>query len=245
MATYQAFKVQHTVPGQSWKFNQTFVKAESQEAAILKYKQQRESDPAAVITAEPVKLFPTTEKITVDSYPYGRLRTTAFFSVEFKKGKGFRQVFQTINPKNGRLNAPKNGTYSDILFLYQGENGHIHGGGYSLNGAEYLNKFFHFYADFSEIFTDEQKENIFLTCLAMLKIDAKAKVIYTGANWDDIKQYYDTPLKQLVKLAKKESEDITPCFIDVNAIKAHEVPGYNPFTVTTYEMRGTSPEAAI
>ena len=145
MTNLQAYKVQHTVPGKSWKFDQTFVKAESQEAAILKYKQQQEADPAAAITAEPVKLFPTNEKITVDSYPYGRLRTTAFFSVEFKRGKGFRQVFQTINPKNGRLNAPKNGTYSNVSFLYQEGNGHIHGGGYSLNGGEYLNRFFYFY----------------------------------------------------------------------------------------------------
>jgi hypothetical protein len=55
--------------------------------------------------------YHTTKKAIVDSYPYGRLRATAFFSLEFKKGKGFRSVFQTINPKNNRLNAPKYSTY--------------------------------------------------------------------------------------------------------------------------------------
>jgi hypothetical protein len=63
------------------------------------------------------KFFPTTHKAEVNSYPYGRLKATAFFGLEFKRGKGFRTTFQTINPKNGKLNAVKNSTYSPIFVM--------------------------------------------------------------------------------------------------------------------------------
>lgn len=48
-------------------------------------------------------------KIIVQNYPYGfKLRTTLYDYIEFDAKKGFRHVTQTINPKNGVLNKPKN-----------------------------------------------------------------------------------------------------------------------------------------
>lgn len=58
----------------------------------------------------------TLEKVEVSSYPYGRLRTKAYFSIEFNPKHGFRSVFQTINPKNGVLNKPSKSTYG--FFMY-------------------------------------------------------------------------------------------------------------------------------
>lgn len=77
----------------------------------------------------------------VPSYPYGRLRCKAFFSIEFKKGFGFRSVFQTINPKNDRLNAPKYGTYYTFLANYvEAETDHIKTLGADFNGIESIVK---------------------------------------------------------------------------------------------------------
>lgn len=61
--------------------------------------------------------FSVNETQIAPNYPYGRLRTEARFSVEFLPKKGFRSVFQTVNPKNNRENAPKKGTYHHFLYM--------------------------------------------------------------------------------------------------------------------------------
>ena len=71
---------------------------------------------------------------TTDNYPYGRLRSKASFSVEFKAKKGCRSCFQTENPKTGRLNAVKNGTYHPLLLPIQEANGHFGFSAFDVNG---------------------------------------------------------------------------------------------------------------
>jgi len=66
----------------------------------------------------------------VDDYPYGfTLRTKIRYWLEFKKGKGFRFVSQTLNPKvaGEKWNKPKASTYSRLggVMLRNPENGHI------------------------------------------------------------------------------------------------------------------------
>jgi hypothetical protein len=62
----------------------------------------------------------------VENYPYGfKERTTMYYWIETKAGKGDRLVTATINPKNGKLNKPKASTYSTFLVLYLNENGHV------------------------------------------------------------------------------------------------------------------------
>ncbi len=61
----------------------------------------------------------------VNDYPYGRLRCTIKFWLEMSPKKGFRFVSQTINPKNGRVNAPKPSTYARLgACMYLDEQGH-------------------------------------------------------------------------------------------------------------------------
>ena len=68
----------------------------------------------------------------VDDYPYGfRLRTSIRYWIETKKGHGQRFVSQTLNPKTGRWNKPKAGTYSPILVMFINSDGHIHSDGLS------------------------------------------------------------------------------------------------------------------
>ena len=59
----------------------------------------------------------TFNKIEVVNYPYGGLKTKAYFSIEFNEKKGFRSIFQTIDPKTDRLNNPKKSTYSFFQYL--------------------------------------------------------------------------------------------------------------------------------
>lgn len=81
----------------------------------------------------------------VKDYPYGfRLRTSIFYWIESKPGKGDRFCTYTINPKNGRPNAPKCSTYNTFMYMFLDENGHVH---YSSIDAYNMEKFieqFHF-----------------------------------------------------------------------------------------------------
>lgn len=63
-------------------------------------------------------------------YPYGfRLRTQMFSWIEHTKS-GARLVQQTINPKNGKLNAPKKSTYGRFKMIALNEDGHVRTIGY-------------------------------------------------------------------------------------------------------------------
>jgi len=89
----------------------------------------------------------TNQKHEVDSYPYGRLRTTAYFWVEFKPKKGMRNGFQTINPKTNNINKPKYGTYDDLSFQFKDAQGHIKNDGMNIHGFEDINKVAKFLTD--------------------------------------------------------------------------------------------------
>ncbi len=83
-----------------------------------------------------------TEAVSHD-YPYGRLRCTAKWWIESNGKKGMRVGFQTINPKTGRVNAPKYSTYEEFKVLFiDPENGHIKSDGlYGARGSEDAQKF--------------------------------------------------------------------------------------------------------
>lgn len=64
----------------------------------------------------------------VDDYPYGfTQRTKKAYYVEYKagKGKGYRLVEVTLNPKTGQWNKPKAGIYCTAIALYLDDNGHV------------------------------------------------------------------------------------------------------------------------
>lgn len=82
------------------------------------------------------------QKFEATDYPYGRLRTSKYFSIEFNSKHGFRSVEQTINPKNGRLNAPKKATYNNgLCFLIQeAETGYYKFRAFNVFGTEDIKK---------------------------------------------------------------------------------------------------------
>jgi hypothetical protein len=84
---------------------------------------------------------------STDDYPYGRLRCTATFGVEFKANKGTRTCFQTINPKTGRENAVKHSTYSHLIIPVQAENGHYEYMHFDAGGRRSMVRTFKFFAN--------------------------------------------------------------------------------------------------
>lgn len=91
-----------------------------------------------------------------ENYPYGfRLRTKMFSWIEHTKN-GARLFQQTINPKNGKLNAPKKSTYSKFLLLALNEEGHVRTLGYGdYTEAEKIESFLESYGAYM---TDDEKK---------------------------------------------------------------------------------------
>jgi hypothetical protein len=107
-----------------------------------------------------------------DDYPYGRLKCNIKFWVEFVKGKGFRWVSQTTNPKNGRLNAPKKSTYSQFMVHQIDENGHNKPFGLMLYGYEDISKLIEFLKVNEVNFTEEESQDIWTTVIACIRNNA-------------------------------------------------------------------------
>ena len=155
-----------------------------------------------------------------NDYPYGRLRATAFFSVEFKKNKGFRHVFQTINPKNGRLNAVKNGTYNTFACnSLNAENGHFENISFNVHGFEDVNKLCKFLSTNKESLGELSKEMVTEIC-ATLYNACRISLEYTSADSASLKNLVLEPMKTLIHGFKTGEIDFGSVSIDTDAIKA-------------------------
>jgi hypothetical protein len=174
--------------------------------------------------------FQVNTKIEVENYPYGfREKTTAYFSVEFKKGKGFRSVFQTINPKTGKLNKPKYGTYSPVMYM-KNEDGKVSFGSLDFYGWDGIVKDCKVMYEFFEMFTQEQIIDIYATIYSAMKINTKAQVVYCGSELEDIKPYISEILGTII-LAHKSGDNVFDKIakLDVEGIESKKVEGYKPF----------------
>lgn len=95
----------------------------------------------------------------IESYPFGRLRTKMYVWIETKPKLGDRVIRQTIDPKTGRLCAPKASTYLNIYFLYKAENGHIHSTGIGhYQKKEEIEKFISAIGGVEKLNTDQLKQ---------------------------------------------------------------------------------------
>lgn len=177
-----------------------------------------------------ITYLPTTEKIQVDGYPYGRLRATAFFGLEFKQGKGFRTTFQTINPKNNRLNAVKCSTYDEIIVMYRDEsNGHIKYKHLSIYHYTDYNKVAKFVHENFNLFTPEQIEYIYGLFIMHTNVTAKALVIYCGSNFEEIKPIIHPCIKICLQGIKTGENLFNEINVDAEKLEATKKPNYQPF----------------
>jgi hypothetical protein len=187
---------------------------------------------------ETIEYFNTSEKVQVDSYPYGSLRTVAYFSLEHKKGKGFRTVFQTVNPKTGRLNAEKKSTYNPIALMYRNlQNGHIEYSIHQMNGRDDLNAVSKFLAANWDRFSDAEKTDIINEFIAWAVVDLKATCVYGGAKPEDIKQFYLPIIATVKTMLDNQTVNVWDSVkFDVEAINAAKPKDFNPFKVSTYTV---------
>lgn len=229
----EAFTVSARVHGKTWMNRATTLTAHDEEAARIKGIKVLRLTEEHEITVEPVTVYNSGAKLSAENYPYGRLKCTAYFSVESTKN-GFRSIFQTINPKTGKLNAPKKSTYTAGKLPTTHAGGKIGFCGYlSFNGSEEINKGLQFMADFHELFTAEEVKNIAVTALMMSKVNAKAYVVYTGASWEDLKPLVEQSVKILVEICNTGSNLWASALLDVAAIEGTKIEGYQPFKVVS------------
>lgn len=180
--------------------------------------------------------------VTVENYPYGyKLKTTATYSLEHKKGKGFRTVFQTINPKTGRVNAPKKSTYSPCLLLRTDSNGHVGTIGGDFYGADGINKSCMFIHNNFDKFTADQIKDLYGEAHMRLRVEAQAIVVYCGASKDKVL----TLIRPLLDIASKGFNDPTQNLFDtiqipVADLEALKDKDFKPFTTTTYTHGSTN-----
>lgn len=178
----------------------------------------------------------TADKVTVENYPYGfRLRTTLYDYIEFDKKKGYQHCTQTVNPKNGKLNAPKKSTYSPLMVRYYDENGYIKTNSFDFNGDTELNRVCKFVNENFDLFTKDEIENIYLMAIAYSKLDMKATVIYGGSKIEDLIPLYDNFVKAAVEGAKTGENKFHLMILDSEAINATKPIGFSPFKIRTYE----------
>lgn len=107
-----------------------------------------------------------------NDYPYGRLKCKITFEVEFVKGKGFRFVTQTKNPKTGRLNNPKKSTYSQFMVQYRDDNGHNKCYSIGLTGYDDVEHLIEFLKLNDVDLTKEQSQDVWCTVIACIRNNA-------------------------------------------------------------------------
>ncbi len=181
------------------------------------------------------KYLSTTETATVQNYPYGRLRTEATFAIEFNKNKGFRMLFQTVNPKNGVTNKPKATTYSPVMVLTD-DNGFISTDVHSFYGTDGINKDCLWMAENFDLFTPEQIQDIYMTVITAIRGDIHGKVVYAGAPKDELMSLYKPALDAAVLGLREKFNTFGEIQIDEQAAKALEQPDFNPFTIREVQL---------
>ena len=180
------------------------------------------------------RIIPTVESVTVNNYPYGSLKCEATFAIEFDPKKGFRSLFQTVNPKNGRTNNPKKGTYNSIMYLTQDEQGFVHFNQLSFYKVQDYNKIYAFLAQNLGIFTGEQIEYIYRYAIASLAMTVKAYAVYNGSDVNEVKAFC-MPLIEKLKEGREQKRNIFgELHLDYEGLEATKKEGYNPFVIKEY-----------
>lgn len=183
-----------------------------------------------------MKTIPTSEKVTVENYPYGGMRTTLFDTMEFNTKRGFRHVTQTINPKNGRVNKVKPSTYAPLMVRYYAENGHIHTVLFDFNGDKEINRAAKFVNEHFDMFDASEIHYIYSQMLSAAKISMFASVKWAGAKLEDVKPLYQMCIDNCEHGLKHGTNNFEFLTVDVEAIDACKDVNYNPFTVKSYTI---------
>ena len=177
--------------------------------------------------------IPSTEKVAVENYPYGfRLRTTLYDWLEFNPKHGFRHCTQTVNPKNGRLNAPKKSTYYTVMLRYYNEEGHIKSWASMLSGDEELNNGSKMLAEFFLMFTEAEIKHIYERMFLGSYVSMKATCAYGGSKFEDVKPLYQAFIDAAKEGMTTGANVFAKMQLDCAAIDATKPADYQPFRTT-------------
>lgn len=155
----------------------------------------------------------------VKDYPYGfRLRTSIFYWIESKAGKGYRLGTYTINPKNGRPNKPKYSTYNTFMWLYVDENGHVKNGAIDSYDREiFAARFEYILNKVGEYFiSDVQKQNLRVNHYQHVVANApyelpryseEMKPVFKQWLTDTVNHIKTCPFAELVNYPERPAED--------------------------------------
>lgn len=184
--------------------------------------------------------IPTTEKVTVQNYPYGfTLKTTLTDYVEFDKKKGYRHCTQTVNPKNGRLNNPKKSTYCPLMVRFYNEEGHIKTKCFDFNGVDEINRGAKFLSENLDLLSNDEVIYLYKYIFSMGIVTMKSMSIYCGSKIDDLKPLFADFFANCKKGMNSGENLFNLLILDKEAIEATKIPDYNPFRVTTYTTQPT------
>ena len=174
----------------------------------------------------------TTAQVAVENYPYGyKLKTTLTHSLEFKSGKGFRHVTQTVNPKTGRLNNPKRGTYYPLMLLAtDNETNYTRSYALNPNSAETVNTSAAWMYQKYHLFQHREIVHAANYLIKILKADAYARAVYCGSVTAEILPYYAQAVEALYKIASTGANHFDKVQVDAFALDALKVPNFQPFT---------------
>ena len=160
-------------------------------------------------------------KQSSDNYPYGRLKCTMTFEIEFNEKKGYRGVSQSVNPKTGRLNALKKGIYYDFLYMTEDENGHFHFHALHINGFDSVEKFVTFLSNNPDIkFTETESQYLYCKICATIKVSSSLTSL---VNPDQIREFLEaTKYREFIKLfgAHADMYEAVKVGYKANVIKA-------------------------
>jgi len=155
----------------------------------------------------------------VKNYPYGfKLRTSQFYWIESKAGKGDRLGTYTIDPRNGRKNKPKYSTYITFMWMYLDENGHVQTSAIDSYDREYFAARFEYILKFvgEYYITDVQKANIRTNHMLhvyhnapyeIVKYSDEMKPVFKQWLTDTLKHIKTCPFAELVNYPERPAED--------------------------------------
>lgn len=173
---------------------------------------------------------------TVDNYPYGRLKTKATFSLEFSSKKGFRSVFQTINPKTGRINKPKKGVYHEIMYMSDTD-GFIKFHAREFYKIEEFNNVTDFLFNNFSLFNEEQRKYLYSKVVSFLKLQMYVYKVYCNVETEKSLEIVKEPMKLAIEGFKNPNNNIFNLIkLDHVKLEALKDPNYNPFTVTSHTI---------
>lgn len=181
-----------------------------------------------------VQFFPTSAKLISENYPYGfKLRTTKTDFLEFSPKHGFRHCSFTVNPKTGRVNATKKSTYYPGMLLYRDENGHTKSTALHFYGDDGMQFALKFLAEKFHFFTQAEIAYFYSEIYLRSKSDLQARVIYTGADFKDLKPIAEKYLPIIAQgMKSKGAENLFSEILknwDFQALENCSKPDFKPF----------------